>query len=256
MRVAIIAAALLGAATATTAGSPSMRHKADVESAVASRERSPDNVKLDSSRKPTALLRYLGFRRGIRVLDIVGGNLYWSEIEASAVGQKGHVTIWQPEQFLDDKGRKRLDAFAAAHANVSWLSSPFERPNLPANSFDFALINLDYHDVYWESAKFGIPRMNPDMWLSVLFAAMKPGATVGVIDHVARPGGDPRAVADRLHRIDPGIVRRDFLKAGFKLVGTSSILRNAADKHDLIVFDPAVRGKTDRFVMKFRKLPN
>ena len=31
------------------------------------------------------------------------------------------------------------------------------------------------------------------------------------------------------------------------------MLRNPADDHSLNVFDPAIRGKTDRFVFKFRK---
>ena len=114
-------------------------------------------------------------------------------------------------------------------------------------------MNLDYHDVYWEDAERKIVRMDPDAWLKVLYAAMKPGAVVGVVDHVASPGGDVRAVVDKLHRIDPEVVKRDFAKAGFKLEASSDILRNAADDHSLLVFDPAIRGKTDRFILKFKK---
>ena len=45
----------------------------------------------------------------------------------------------------------------------------------------------------------------------------------------------------------------DFKRAGFKLEAESNMLRNPADDHNLLVFDPAIRGKTDRFVFKFRK---
>jgi len=114
------------------------------------------------------------------------------------------------------------------------------------------LINMDYHDVYWENAKRGIPRMDPDAWLKTIYAAMKPGGTVGIIDHVANPG-DTRATVEKLHRIDPETVKADFKRAGFQLVATSDMLRNPADDHSLLVFDPAIRGKTDRFVFKFRK---
>ena len=82
---------------------------------------------------------------------------------------------------------------------------------------------------------------------------MKPGGTVGVVDHVAAPGGDTREVVAKLHRIDPAVVRADFERAGFLFDGESALLRNPADDHAKLVFDPAVRGKTDRIVYRFRK---
>ena len=38
-----------------------------------------------------------------------------------------------------------------------------------------------------------------------------------------------------------------------ELAGTLPVLRNPADPHDKNVFDPSIRGKTDRFVFVFRK---
>jgi len=228
-------------------------HPANVTTAVASPTRTPDNVKLDEGRKPAALLRFFGLQRGMQVLDLFGANKYWAEITAPAIGPKGHVTVWQPTQFLSDKNRGPFEAFAAQQKNVSLISSPFEAPNLPRRAFDFALINLDYHDVYWESAERKIPRMDPDAWLKTLYAAMKPGGIVGVVDHVASPNADTRATVEKLHRIDPKIIQADFKRAGFQLVATSSLLRNPADDHSLLVFDPKIRGKTDRAVFKFRK---
>src|SRR5574338_1008447 len=220
---------------------------------LASPDRTPDNVKLDESRKPAELLQFLGLKPGMQVLDLFGANKYWAEIIVPAVGPKGHVTVWQPTQFLNDKRKADFDAFAARQKNVSLISSPFEAPNFPKRAFDFALINLDYHDVYWQSAERKIPRMDPDAWLKTLYAAMKPGGIVGVVDHVAAPNTDTRAVVDRLHRIDPEVVKADFKRAGFELVDSSDLLRNPADDHSLLVFDPKIRGKTDRFVFKFRK---
>ena len=72
-------------------------------------------------------------------------------------------------------------------------------------------------------------------------------------DHVAAPGGDTRDVVEKLHRIDPEVVKADFKRAGFVLVGSSDLLRNPADDHSLLVFDPKVRGKTDRFIFEFKK---
>jgi predicted methyltransferase len=95
--------------------------------------------------------------------------------------------------------------------------------------------------------------MDPDAWLKTLYAAMKPGATVGVVDHVASPNNDPRATVDKLHRIDPELLKADFKRAGFVLAGSSDMLRNPADDHSLLVFDEKIRGKTDRVVFKFKK---
>jgi predicted methyltransferase len=216
-----------------------------------SAHRSEDSVKLDASRKPAEVVKFLGLKPGMRVSDPFGGNLYWAEITAPVVGPKGRVSIWEPKQFYDQKAYDSYQALKARQPNVWMRVSPFEAPDLPANSYDFMLINLDYHDVYWESAKYGIVRMDPDAWLKTVYAAMKPGAVVGVIDHVA--SGDPRASVEKYHRIDPAVVKADFERAGFKLEAESDMLRNPADDHSLNVFDPKIRGKTDRFVLKFRK---
>ncbi len=82
---------------------------------------------------------------------------------------------------------------------------------------------------------------------------MKPGGTVGVVDHVANPNSDTRATVEKLHRIDPEVIKADFRRAGFVLAGSSDMLRNPADDHSLLVFDPKIRGKTDRAVFKFKK---
>jgi predicted methyltransferase len=247
MRTIFLAALMATAVPAAVSAVP-----ADVKASVAATAaRSEDNVKLDESRKPAEVLKFLGLRQGMWVADPFGGNFYWAEITAPAVGPNGRVTIWEPQQFYS---QKMLDKYTALHARQPnlWLRvSPMQAPALPGK-YDFMLINLDYHDVYWESAKYGIVKMDPDQWLKAIYDSMKPGAVVGVIDHVAAPG-DTRATVEKLHRIDPATVKADFLRAGFKLEGTSDMLRNPADDHSLNVFDPKIRGKTDRFVFKFRK---
>ncbi len=95
--------------------------------------------------------------------------------------------------------------------------------------------------------------MDPAVFLKTVYAAMKRGAVIGVIDHIANANDDTRATVDKYHRIDPAVVKADFKRAGFQLVGSSDILRNPADGHSLLVFDPKIKGKTDRFVFKFRK---
>ena len=246
---------LLAALALAVTSAPAAAEPADVAAAVAAPGRTPDNVKLDEGRKPVELLQFLGLETGMQVIDMFGGNKYWAEIIAPAIGPNGHVVVWQPAQFLNDKRRSEFAEFAARQGNVTLISTPMETPVLGTARYDFMIMNLDYHDVYWDNPERKIVRMDPDSWLRPLFAAMKPGAVVGIIDHAANPGGDTREVVKKLHRIDPAVVRADFERAGFVLDGTSDILRNPADDRSLLVFDPKIRGKTDRFIFRFRK-PN
>jgi predicted methyltransferase len=224
-----------------------------ISTAVAASDRSPNNVQLDAGRKPAQVLQFLGLKPGMKVLDLFGANAYWAEITAPVVGPKGHVTVWQPTQFYGDKAKQIFATFAAGHPNASLVTSPFEAPALPRNYADLVILNDNYHDSYWQNAKLGLPQMDPNAFLKAVYAAMKPGAVIGVIDHVAKPNNDTRATVDKYHRIDPNVVKADFKRAGFVLVGSSDILRNANDPHDAEVHDPSIKGKTDRFVFKFRK---
>ncbi len=232
---------------------PAWAEPASVAAAVAnSAARSEANLKLDEDRKPGELLAFFGLERGARVIDMFGANRYWAEIMAPAVGPQGQVIVWQPTQFMNEKRKAEFDAFAAKQGNVALIVSPFEDPRIGAGQYDFMIMNLDYHDVYWQNAERKIPPMEPDAWLKKLYAAMRPGATIGIVDH-AGPSGDTRAIVEKTHRIDPAVVKADFQRAGFVLEGESDLLRNPADDHSLGVFDEKIRGKTDRFVLKFRK---
>ena len=245
---------IMAAALAAACPSALMAAPADAAAAVAnSAARTPDNVKLDEGRKPAEVLGFFKLEQGMRVIDMFGANKYWAEIIAPAVGPAGTVVVWQPMQFLDDKRRTEFAEFTAKQPNVVLLSSQFETPLIGTNQYDFMIMNLDYHDVYWESAERKITRMEPQAWLKRLYDAMKPGAVIGIIDHVAAAGGDTRQVVDKLHRIDPAVVKADFEKAGFVLEESSDLLRNPADDHSLLVFDEKIRGKTDRFMFRFRK---
>ena len=64
--------------------------------------------------------------------------------------------------------------------------------------------------------------------------------------------GDAREAVEKFHRKDPAAIKADFV-AGFVLEAESPILRMADDDHSKGVFDPAIRGRTDRVVYRFRK---
>lgn len=244
------------AATASTlavARAPKAVPAPDFAAAVAASDRPADAVKLDSSRKPAEALAFMGLKRGDRALDLFAGSGYYTEIMAHAVGPTGGVLAWEPANFVNDKSKEEWNALHARAANTSILVAPIGALSLPANAFDFVMIHLNYHDTYWQSAKYNFPRIEPDAFLRTVYQSVKPGGVVAVIDHAANPGGDTREVVDKLHRIDPAVVKADFERAGFALDGQSDMFRNAADDHSKLVFDPSVRGNTDRFAYRFRK---
>jgi predicted methyltransferase len=226
---------------------------ADVAAALRSKARPAEDLKLDASRKPVEVLRFLGLERGDRALDLFTGSGYYAELIGNAVGKSGSVVAWEPVNFYKDDTKKAWAALKGRVPNARLMVGTAREMAFAPASFDFVLMHMIYHDTYWESEKYGFPRMDPAVFLDKVYAATKPGGIVGVVDHVAEPGGEVRAVADKLHRIDPAVIRADFERAGFVLDGESDLLRNPADDRAKLVFDPAVRGKTDRVVYRFRK---
>ena len=93
----------------------------------------------------------------------------------------------------------------------------------------------------------------PDFDKAVL-QALKPGGLFIVLDHSAEDGSGFRDTST-LHRIDEAAVRKEVEAAGFKFEGKSEVLRNKDDPRTAKVFDAAIRGHTDQFILKFRK-PN
>ena len=247
MRFAV-AAALFCLSASSLAAPPAI-----YTNAVAQNGRPAEAVALDAGRKPAEVLEFLGLKSGMTAADVITGSGYWAEIMARVVGPKGQVTAFEPDQFYTDPEEQKVWALLQQRRpDIRFVRYPFDAFAAAPGSFDFLIINLNYHDLYWESEKYHIPRSDPSAFVRALYAAAKPGGVVGVIDHVG-PAGDTRAIVNKMHRIDPATVKADFEAAGFRLEAESPILRNPDDDHTKGVFDPAVRGKTDCFIYRFRK---
>jgi predicted methyltransferase len=209
---------------------------------------------LDANRQPAAILAFAGLRRGMHVLDVGTGGGYFTEVIADAVGPDGSVVGWNGPAFAARPNVMRaLGRIRERYPRTTFYATPTTSMALPAARFDLVLLHLTYHDFYWESAEFGLAKVEPRAVAAELFAATKPGGMVVVVDHVAAGGRDTRAEVDATHRIDPAIVRADFVAAGFVLEAESDLLRRPDDDHRLRIFNVAIRGKTDRFMIRFRK---
>ena len=145
------------------------------------------------------VLRFLGLKRGDRALDLFGSGGYYGEIMAARWFERIGRCLGGSD-FIDPKREKDWAALRRLVPNVKLLVSPASRIRLPQNTYDFVMFNLNYHDLYWESVEYKFPKMDPKPFVRTLYASMKPGAILGVIDHVAAPGGTTREVAQKLHR--------------------------------------------------------
>ena len=248
LKHAFLAAVLALAPAAAIAQAP------DFAAAVSAPGRPAAAIALDEVRRPAEVLRWLGLRRGDRVLDYFAGTGYYTEIMARAVGPTGSVTGWNSPFFAGrPQVRDALAAIRQRQPNTAFFSSPTTALSFPADTYDFVLLHLVYHDAYWESAQFNLPRIDPNTLTAALFRATRPGGIVAVIDHVAAPGRDTRAEVEATHRILPATVRADFERAGFVFDGESAMLANPQDDRSVNVFNPSIRGRTDRFVYRFRR---
>lgn len=251
--LALTACGASGEDTGETTAASAADTSAAISAAVAKADRPADARELDENRKPTETLAFLGLEPGMDAADFFPGAGYWSEIMAHVVGAEGSVTALEAEEFLGgEKGEAHWAELAKRAPGVNIKLFPFANFTAEPDSYDFLITNLNYHDLYWESEKYRMARIEPSDVVKQIYAAMRPGGIVGVIDHVGDEG-DTRAVVDATHRINPAVVIADFEKEGFELVGQSDILANPDDDHNMNVFDDAIRGKTDRFLLKFRK---
>ena len=207
----------------------------------------------DAGRKPAAVLEFFDIQPGMVVLDMFSGGGYYSELFSYVVGADGRVVAHSNAAYLNFVG----DEFNERHAdgrlaNVEVLMAENNELDLSADTFDAAVLILSYHDIYYADPENGWPKIDGPKLLAELYKGLKSGGVLGVVDHYAE-AGSPRETGNTVHRIDPGIVISELEIAGFVLEGKSQVLRNMDDDYSKIVFDPELRGKTDRFVLRFRK---
>lgn len=223
------------------------------ENAVANPHRSGADRERDAARKPAAILEFAGLQPGMTVLDLFSGGGYYSELAAYVVGEHGTVVAHTNKAYLEFSG----DEFNARIAedrlpNVDVLMAENNDLDLETGRFDAILLILGFHDIYYVAPQRNWPKIDSRKLLGELFDGLKPGGVLVIVDHSAE-AGSPRETGGTLHRIDPRIVRSDLVSAGFEFDAKSDLLRNMHDDYAKPVFDPGVRGNTDRFVLRFRK---
>jgi predicted methyltransferase len=243
-----IAAAVVIFGCATTSAHDAV--PPNIANAVANQDRPDEDRQRDANRKPAEVLTFVGIKSGEKVADFIPGKGYFSRILSSAVGPHGHVYAFIPSEFanfikqpLPPNGSTPYPQFK----NVSVIAGPVNDFAAP-EPLDLVWISLNYHDLHDPFfAPADLAKIN-----KAVFAALKPDGRYVVIDHAAAAGSGLRDT-NTLHRIDEASVKSEVEAAGFRLEGESALLHDAGDPRTTNVKDPTIRGKTDQFILEFRK---
>ena len=238
------------AAAAPAAGAD----EAAIDAAVASADRLPADKEQDSWRRPAEVLKFMELRPGQHALDYFAAAGYYTELMSRVVGADGKVIAYNNDEYrkfsqdgpTKHYGNNRLP-------NVVEVTQPVDKVQLEPASLDAVLFMQSYHDLYWRPKDGSWPKTDAAKALAQLVPALKPGAVVVVVDHVAAAGGEPTQTVTAMHRIDPAILKRDFEAAGLKFDSESPVFASSADDHSKEVFDKSIRHKTDQVMYKFKK---
>ena len=221
----------------------------DITAAVADSARPEADRQADADRKPAESLAFAGVKPGQKVVDFLPGGGYFTRLFSVVVGAKGHVFAIappkRPDSQRDPTGAAKAIAADPHYGNVSVLEKPLAEFGTP-EPVDLIWTSRNYHDLH------NVPNFDIAAFNKSVFDALKPGGVFIVLDHAAEKGSGVRDTST-LHRIDPEVVKKEVEAAGFKLEGESNILHNADDTHTEKVFEGSIKGKTDQFILKFRK---
>jgi predicted methyltransferase len=177
------------------------------DAALAHAGRTAGDLKRDATEHPAELLRLAGIKPGMRVVDLLGGSGYYSELLSYLVGENGKVTLINNDAY--DHWSTGLQARLAGKrlSNVEHETFDLNHMQLADKSVDAVLLIKVYHDLYWVNDPDGRwPKIDVGSVLDQLARALKPNGTL-LLD----------------------------------------------DQRDQLTYEEPMLGKTDRFVLVFRK---
>ena len=242
-----------GLLTSCSEGSP--QNLTPIEKAVANSDRSDNDVKRDEFRKPIEVLTFFGVEPGMTVIDIFSAGGYYSEILNYVVGPEGRVIAHNNAGYLGYAKEEMITRYADGRlTNITPYTAEANELELKPFQADRIFLILGFHDIFYKPEDNSWNTIDPDLFLQSLYDGLKPGGILGIVDHRA-PMGASSNVGNSTHRIDPQLVIEMMTAKGFILDGDSDVLRNPEDDLTQHMWDESIRGKTDRFVLKFKR-PN
>lgn len=207
----------------------------------------------DANRKPAEVLAFAKVMPGQTVFDLEAGGGFYTELLSLAVGPTGKVVMQQPKEFGDFYKEAIATRTADSRlANVTVSYTPFNALDTADASVDVVTWFQGPHELYCKAACGNAVMGEPAAVFTEISRVLKPGGYLVLMDHVA-PQGTATTSGNDQHRIDKMQVMALATAAGFALEEESSILANPADDYTKGVFDAAVQGKTDQFLLRYKK---
>jgi predicted methyltransferase len=263
--------AIVGCASQTTSRTSSSLPELD--SLLQATHRSADERARDAHRHPKETLEFFGLRPEMTVVEVWPGNGWYTAILAPLLRDRGVLYAAQIDPAGGEYAKTTVEAFRAKLASrpdlygkmiVTTLAPPPSKAQIaPAGSVDMIVTFRNLHN--W--MMFGWQREA----LQSMYAALKPGGVLGVVEHRGKPAvpQDPRAAS--------GYVNEDYAielieSVGFELVDRSQVNANPRDTKDyergVWALPPNYAngstqrshyeqiGESDRFTLKFIKPKN
>ncbi len=244
---------------------------ATLDKVLAGDHRSDANRARDKYRHPRETLEFFGFRQDMAVMEVSpGGGGWYTEILAPALRERGSYVAagWDPNstsEYAKTNSKKYADKLASRpdlydRAKVTALQAPNALKPVPDGTMDMVVTFRNIHGWMGDGSA--------DAMFTAMYAALKPGGILGVVEHRAKADKpqDPKA--------ESGYVREDYAiemieRAGFKLIGKSEVNANPKDTadhpHGVWSLPPTLEGgdadrekfvaigESDRFTLRFRK---
>ncbi|HKR24405.1 MAG TPA: methyltransferase, partial [Allosphingosinicella sp.] len=241
-----------------------------LRAAIGAATRTPANVGRDRHRHPLETLTFFGVEPDDTVVEIWPGGGWYTEILAPYVLQGGGTYYAAAMGSGQSAGVRRLmEANPRVYGRINLAAFPAflpEETRVPDGSADVVLTFRNVHN--WQMGYQRDGRPYSEEAFRQMFAMLRPGGTLGVVDHRLPESADAERERSSGY-IKVSTVRRLAEAAGFRLVRASEINANPRDTADwprgVWTLPPTFRlgdqdraryaaiGESDRMTLRFVK---
>ncbi len=204
--------------------------------------------------KLSELIQFAHVDTGSTVIDVYPGDGDWTRLFSDVVGPEGRVYSFVPTEIAavmeDQLGRMQMLAKEPGRENVEAVSADLVLMQEVTQPAEVLWLHLFYHDLHTKLMQ--AKGATAADFNRAVYERLKSGGRYVIVDHAAAAGAGT-SDTHSLHRIDPVSVREEVEAAGFVLDAESTVLMNKDDPHTSKVFDPSIKGETDRFAYRFVK---
>ena len=271
--VALIFGVACAACAVDVAGEPpalTRAHEDALKAAIAAPSRTPANVLRDRYRHPYETLAFFGVQPGSTVVEIWPAGGWYTEILAPYVRQGGGTYYAASMGAEGNNGMRRMmEANPALYGDIRLAAFPAwdaGETRVPDGSADIVLTFRNVHN--WRMGYQRDRQAYDEEAFRQMFAMLKPGGTLGVVDHRLPENADAERERTSGY-VKVSTVRRLAEAAGFRFAGESEVNANPRDTADwpegVWTLPPRLRlgeqdrerylaiGESDRMTLRFVK---